>query len=112
MKEFASDVKNIQKIALELYGKYDEKESLIWMTEEFGEVVSAIHKKETVERISSEFGDLLAWVFCFGNIIGFDVLCAIEESFKKEILRQKRVYGKMKYTSDEKMSSMLLELVQ
>ena len=112
MKRLVSNVQEIQKIAMQLYGKYDKKESLIWMTEEFGEVVSAIHKKESIERISSEFGDLLAWVFCFGNILGFDVLSAIEGSFIKEVERQKRVYGKMKYASDESNSSMLLKLSQ
>lgn len=96
-----TEINEIQEMALNLYGKYDLKDSLIWMTEEFGEVVSSIRKCESSERIASEFGDLLAWVFCLGNILNFNVSDALQNSFLKEIRRQLNKYETLKYANSD-----------
>lgn len=38
--EFINCVDEIQRVALEIYGKYDLEKSMLWMTEEFGEFLS------------------------------------------------------------------------
>lgn len=94
-------VNDIQDISLRIYGKYDLDKSLIWMTEEFGEVIKAIHKQQNLQEITEEFGDLLAWIFAISNQLGICVEDAIASSFRKEIARQKKVYGQLKYTNED-----------
>ena len=89
----------IQEIALEIYGKYDLEKSLIWMMEEFGEVISAIRKGKTKKEICGELGDLTAWIFCIGNILDIKISDSVTESFSKEIDRQLMVYGALKCKS-------------
>lgn len=36
--EFIEEMDEIQNVALEIYGKYDIDKSMLWMTEEFGEL--------------------------------------------------------------------------
>lgn len=96
-----STMKEIQNASLKLYGKYDVDKSLIWMTEELGEVVAAIHKKHSKEHIKEELGDLLAWIFCLGNIFDIAIVDAMKDTMNKEISRQKKVYGKLKYSEEE-----------
>lgn len=90
-------ISKIQQISLDIYGKYDLEKSLLWMTEEFGEFFKSIRKKESKDNIAGEMGDLLAWIFCIGNILDIDVSDAIISTFKKEISRQLKVYERMKY---------------
>ena len=92
-----STCESIQKLSLDIYGKYDLDKSIIWMTEEFGEVVAAIRKQKGKEDISGEFGDLLAWIFAIANNLEIKVSDAIEISFKKEVNRQINTYGRLKY---------------
>lgn len=93
-------VKYIQEEALKIYGKYDLEKSMLWMTEEFGEVIQAIRKKKSKEEIIGEIGDLLAWVLCISNILDIDISDCITGTFKKEIGRQLRVYKKIKYSDN------------
>lgn len=98
--ETIDNVDKIQDIALNIYGKYDLEKSMLWMTEEFGEFFKAIRKKESKENITEEMGDLLAWIFCMGNILDINLSDAIKSTFNKEISRQLRVYSKMKYCDE------------
>lgn len=90
----------LQEDSLKIYGKYDLEKSMLWMTEEFGEFFKAIRKKEPLENIEGEMGDLLAWVFALGNILGIKVSDAVEGTFSKEINRQFREYSRLKYCDE------------
>lgn len=94
------NIDKIQEIALKIYGKYDLEKSMLWMTEEFGEFFKAIRKNESKENITEEMGDLLAWIFCMGNILDINLSNAIKSTFNKEISRQLNVYSKMKYCDE------------
>ena len=94
------NIDKIQEIALKIYGKYDLEKSMLWMTEEFGEFFKAIRKNESKENITEEMGDLLAWIFCMGNILDINLSNAIKSTFNKEITRQLNVYSKMKYCDE------------
>lgn len=87
----------IQEEALKIYGKYDLEKSMLWMTEEFGEFFKAIRKNKSKREITDEMGDLLAWIFCLGNILDIQLSDAIKSSFSKEIDRQLLTYSKLKY---------------
>lgn len=95
-----NSISKLQNDALNIYGKYDLEKSLIWMTEEYGEVIQAVRKQKMSTEITEELGDLLAWVFCIANILDISIEDSINASFSKEIMRQINTYGKMKYCSD------------
>lgn len=100
--EFLNSVDEIQKVALEIYGKYDLDKSMLWMTEEFGEFFKSIRKGEEKQDIAGEMGDLLAWILCIGNILDIKVSDALKLTMEKEVKRQVNVYNKLKYASDLK----------
>ncbi|EMM79561.1 hypothetical protein LEP1GSC037_0064 [Leptospira interrogans str. 2006001854] len=50
-EKIASQLDEIQDFSLQVYGKYDLEKSLLWMTEELGEVISAIRKKEVLMKL-------------------------------------------------------------
>jgi len=87
----------MQEEALKIYGKYDLEKSMLWMTEEFGEFFKSIRKDAGKEEITGEMGDLLAWIFCMGNILGIKLSDAVKLTFQKEINRQIVKYSKLKY---------------
>ncbi|MFB5761893.1 MazG nucleotide pyrophosphohydrolase domain-containing protein [Paenibacillus medicaginis] len=101
IEERIVELDNIQDASLQVYGRYDLDKSIIWMVEELGEVVAAIRKGKTKEEISGELGDLMAWIFCLGNIMNIKISDALRETFFKEFDRQIKVYGKLKYASTE-----------
>lgn len=90
----------VQAIALKIYGRYDLEKSLIWMMEEFGELIKSIHKGEAISQVQGELGDLMAWVLCIANIMGISLSESVCDTFKKEISRQLLVYNRLKYTDE------------
>ena len=97
IKKIVRPCDDIQKMSLDIYGKYDIDKSIVWMTEEFGEVVSAIRKGKSKENQTEEFGDLLAWIFSLANNLDIKIADSIQNTFEKEINRQIKKYGKLKY---------------
>ena len=97
VEDIAALADKIQEYALNIYGKYDLEKSMLWMTEEFGEVISAIRKNKSREDICGEIGDLTAWILCICNILDIDLSDAIKSTFDKEMKRQLNKYGKYKY---------------
>ncbi|WP_261301708.1 MazG nucleotide pyrophosphohydrolase domain-containing protein [Paenibacillus andongensis] len=93
----AAHLDEIQATSLKIYGRYDLEKSMIWMVEEMGEVISAIRKGKSKEEITGEMGDLMAWLFCLGNILDIKVSDAVEGTFHKEVNRQLRLYSELKY---------------
>ncbi len=96
------EIDKIQHEALSIYGRYDLEKSMLWMTEEFGEFFKAIRKNCSKGDITEEMGDLLAWIFCMGNILGINLSDAIKSTFVKEINRQLNTYRKLKYCDELK----------
>lgn len=74
---------------------------MLWMTEEFGEVISAIRKGHSKELIAGEIGDLSAWIISLCNILDIDFEKALESTLNKEMKRQMNVYHKLKYINNE-----------
>ena len=95
--EIVKPCDDIQKMSLDIYGKYDIDKSIVWMAEEFGEVVAAIRKGKSKENKVEEFGDLLAWIFALANNFDIKISDSIQNTFEKEINRQMKKYGKLKY---------------
>ena len=90
-------IEKLQNNAKNIYGTYELDKSLIWMTEEFGEVIQAIRKKKSRDEIAEEIGDLVAWVLCISNILNIKLADSITKTFEKEVNRQIETYGKLKY---------------
>lgn len=95
-----ANVEKTQKLYLELLGCYNIEKALLWMTEELGEVVSAIRKNKSIEEITGEIGDLITWIFAISNILGISVSEAIKSTCYKEYDRQIMKYGKLKYAKN------------
>lgn len=99
-KELDKKLKNIdeiQNLMVNIYGKYDLNLSMLWMTEELGEVVAAIRKGLPEHEVTEELGDLIVWIFNIGNILNIKIEDAMRISMKKEVNRQIKKYGKIKY---------------
>lgn len=92
--------KDIQEAYKRIFGVYDLEKSIIWMVEELGEVVSAIRKSKDIREISSEIGDLTTWIINISNILSIDLSDALKITLHKEINRQFKQYGKLKYDVD------------
>ena len=99
-KELDKKLKNIdeiQNLMVNIYGKYDLNLSMLWMTEELGEVVAAIRKGLPEHEVTEELGDLIVWIFNIGNILNIKIEDAMRISMEKEVNRQLKKYGKIKY---------------
>jgi len=60
----------------------------LWLSEEFGELASAIGKAEKGEpdlaNLREEFADVLAWLTTLANVLGVDLEQAIREKYLKD----------------------------
>lgn len=95
-------IAQVQDVALKIYGRYDLKESLLWLSEEVGELISSVRKAKDVEHTKGELADVFAWVICLCNILGYDATDIIRHAFEKETGRQIRTYGQLKYWNEAK----------
>ncbi len=90
-------IDEIQNLMINIYGKYDINLSMLWMTEELGEVIAAIRKGLPEREVVEELGDLIVWIFNIGNILNIKIEDSMRISIKKEINRQLKKYGEIKY---------------
>ena len=90
-------IDEIQNLMINIYGKYDINLSMLWMTEELGEVIAAIRKGLPEREVVEELGDLIVWIFNIGNILNIKIEDSMRISIKKEIIRQLKKYGEIKY---------------
>lgn len=90
-------LENLQDMALQVYGRYDIEKSLLWFVEEVGELVAAIRKGKDISDIEGELGDVFAWVLCLSNILNLRASDALKGTMKKEVSRQIKNYGHLKY---------------
>lgn len=95
------DIENLQLFWKSIFGTYDLEKSMLWMTEEFGEVISSIRKGHNKELIAGEIGDLSTWIISLCNILDIDFEKALESTLNKEIKRQLLKYGKLKYMTED-----------
>ncbi len=110
MEAITNEINNIQDLCLDIYGRYDIDKSMLWMAEEFGEVIAAIRKGKSKDDICGEIGDLTAWIISICNILDISLSTALKGTFKKEVNRQLRTYGKLKYAQNEAAKILLLDM--
>jgi NTP pyrophosphatase (non-canonical NTP hydrolase) len=70
----------LQRLIRNLYGAKDEARgdaaTFLWLTEEFGELASAL-RAGSIEELALEMADVLAWLATLANIRGIDLEAAV-----------------------------------
>ena len=70
----------LQRIILQMYGEKDaargDAATFLWLTEEFGELATAL-RSGTKEELAAEMADVLAWLATLANIRGVDLEAAV-----------------------------------
>jgi NTP pyrophosphatase (non-canonical NTP hydrolase) len=94
--ELKAEIRKLQQVVNDLYGRMDGNRALVWVSEELGEFIQAVRRKEGGSRITEELGQLLALVLCLGNINGVDVADAIAMAVQHEAQRQERKHGSLR----------------
>src|SRR5262245_52286598 len=71
-----STLSALQQIILQMYGEKDaargDAATFLWLTEEFGELATAL-RAGTPEELAAEMADVLAWLATLANIRGIDL---------------------------------------
>src|SRR5262245_30041890 len=70
----------LQKMILQMYGEKDaargDAATFLWLTEEFGELATAL-RSGTDDELAGEMADVLAWLATLANIRGVDLEKAV-----------------------------------
>jgi NTP pyrophosphatase (non-canonical NTP hydrolase) len=70
----------LQRIILQMYGEKDaargDAATFLWLTEEFGELATAL-RSGTRDELAAEMADVLAWLATLANIRGVDLEAAV-----------------------------------
>jgi NTP pyrophosphatase (non-canonical NTP hydrolase) len=70
----------LQKMILQMYGEKDaargDAATFLWLTEEFGELATAL-RSGTQDELAAEMADVLAWLATLANIRGVDLETAV-----------------------------------
>jgi NTP pyrophosphatase (non-canonical NTP hydrolase) len=73
-----------QRRILEMYGAKDaargDAATFLWLTEEFGELATAL-RSGTTEELALEMADVLAWLATLANIRGIDLETAVWKKY-------------------------------
>jgi NTP pyrophosphatase (non-canonical NTP hydrolase) len=74
----------LQTIILQMYGEKDaargDAATFLWLTEEFGELATAL-RSGTREELAAEMADVLAWLATLANIAGVDLEEAVKAKY-------------------------------
>src|SRR5215831_15284206 len=74
----------LQQIILQMYGEKDaargDAATFLWLTEEFGELATAL-RSGTDEELALEMADVLAWLATLANIRGIDLEAAVARKY-------------------------------
>jgi NTP pyrophosphatase (non-canonical NTP hydrolase) len=66
----------VQRMILQMYGEKDaargDAATFLWLTEEFGELASAL-RSGTHDELAAEMADVLAWLATLANIRGVEL---------------------------------------
>ncbi|MFI5458266.1 MAG: MazG nucleotide pyrophosphohydrolase domain-containing protein [Isosphaerales bacterium] len=73
----------LQRMILQMYGEKDaargDAATFLWLTEEFGELATAL-RSGTRDELAAEMADVLAWLATLANIRGIE----LEEAFLRK----------------------------
>jgi NTP pyrophosphatase (non-canonical NTP hydrolase) len=74
----------LQRIILQMYGEKDaargDAATFLWLTEEFGELATAL-RSGTQDELAAEMADVLAWLATLANIRGVDLEAAVLKKY-------------------------------
>src|SRR5215212_11922951 len=74
----------LQRRIRDIYGEKDEARgdaaTFLWLTEEFGELATAL-RSGTDEELALEMADVLAWLATLANIRGIDLEAAVRRKY-------------------------------
>ena len=74
----------LQAIILQMYGEKDaargDAATFLWLTEEFGELATAL-RSGSDEELALEMADVLAWLATLANIRGIDLEAAVARKY-------------------------------
>ena len=77
-------LRGLQRTILAMYGAKDaargDAATFLWLTEEFGELASAL-RSGTQEELALEMADVLAWLATLANIRGIDLEEAVARKY-------------------------------
>jgi NTP pyrophosphatase (non-canonical NTP hydrolase) len=87
MSELPADgltLRAVQRIILQLYGEKDaargDAATFLWLTEEFGELATAL-RSGSDEELGLEMADVLAWLATLANVRGIDLEAAFRAKY-------------------------------
>jgi len=87
MSEQAADgltIGGLQQRIHQMYGAKDEARgdaaTFLWLTEEFGELATALRSGSS-EELALEMADVLAWLVTLANIRGIDLEAAVQRKY-------------------------------
>jgi NTP pyrophosphatase (non-canonical NTP hydrolase) len=74
----------LQRMILQMYGEKDaargDAATFLWLTEEFGELATAL-RSGTHEELAAEMADVLAWLATLANIRGIELEDAVMRKY-------------------------------
>ena len=74
----------LQQIVLQMYGEKDaargDAATFLWLTEEFGELATAL-RSGSDEELALEMADVLAWLATLANVRGIDLESAFARKY-------------------------------
>lgn len=74
----------LQRMIRQLYGAKDEARgdagTFLWLTEEFGELATAL-RSGTDEELALEMADVLAWLVTLANVRNIDLEAAVWKKY-------------------------------
>ena len=77
-------LRDLQRLIRDIYGEKDEARgdavTFLWLTEEFGELATAL-RSGTHEELALEMADVLAWLATLANIRGIDLEAAVRRKY-------------------------------
>ncbi len=75
---------DLQRLIRDIYGEKDaargDAVTFLWLTEEFGELATAL-RSGTHEELALEMADVLAWLATLANIRGIDLEAAVRKKY-------------------------------
>jgi NTP pyrophosphatase (non-canonical NTP hydrolase) len=78
------NIKDLQALIEKMYSEKDRARgtpaTFLWLTEEIGELATAL-REGTHEERSAEFADVVAWLVTLANINNVDLTAALESKY-------------------------------
>lgn len=82
--DHALTLAELQELIARMYSHKDEARGIdgtfMWLMEEIGELAAAL-REGTLDELSAEFADVLAWLATIANVAGVDLQRAVHEKY-------------------------------